>query len=207
MDPKSHWEGIYQENNPDEVSWFQPKLAISLELIKSVEPRKDARIIDIGGGASTLMESLLADGYKNLSVLDISGNALAKIKERLKENASKIEWFETSILDFSNPGKFDLWHDRAVFHFLVSGNDRATYLKNLTRSLKPNGHFIVATFAIDGPLKCSGLDVVRYDEASMKSEVGKGFELVKSCHELHKTPWNAEQKFTYFLFKRVTPSA
>jgi len=202
MDPKKHWEGIYQENNPDEVSWFQPKLAISLELIKSVEPRKDARIIDIGGGASTLVESLLSDGYKNLSVLDISGNALAKIKERLKEKASQIEWFETSILDFSNPRKFDLWHDRAVFHFLVNGSDRATYLKNLTGLLKAGGHLIVATFAIDGPLKCSGLDVVRYDETAMKKEIGEGFEFLKSCNEIHKTPWDTEQKFTYFLFRK-----
>lgn len=202
MDPKSHWEGIYQENKPNEVSWFQPKMAISLDLIKSVETRKDARIIDIGGGASTLVESLLADGYKNLSVLDISGSALAKIKDRLKERTNQIEWFETSILDFASSKKFDLWHDRAVFHFLVNSRDRAIYLENLKSCLNPNGHFIVATFAIDGPLKCSGLEVVRYDENLMKKEVGKDFELIKSCNEIHKTPWDTEQKFTYFLFKR-----
>lgn len=203
MDPKSHWENIYQENNPDEVSWFQPRLAISLDLIKSVETRKDGPIIDIGGGASTLIESLLSDGYINLSVLDISGFALSRMKEKLKEKAAEIEWFETSILTFSPSKKFDLWHDRAVFHFLVNSNDRKKYLENLKSHLNRNGHFIVATFSLDGPLQCSGLDVVRYDETSMKKEVGKDFELIKICNEVHKTPWDSEQKFVYFLFRKI----
>lgn len=203
MDPKEHWEGIYKENEPNEVSWFKPKLEISLQLIKSVETRKKAQIIDIGGGASTLAETLLADDFVNVSVLDISGAALAKAKGRLKEKARQVEWFESDILSFANPRKYDLWHDRAVFHFLTRKADRRKYLDRLNSSLSLNGHFIVATFAIDGPLKCSGLKVKRYDENLMKSEIGENFELLKIRHEVHKTPWETEQRFTYFLFQKV----
>ncbi|MDH3949155.1 MAG: class I SAM-dependent methyltransferase [Gammaproteobacteria bacterium] len=200
MNRKSHWEDIYLNKPPLEVSWYQKEPAISLQLISNTGISTDAAIIDIGGGASTLVDRLNGRGYKHLAVLDISGNALAYAKKRFASAADKIEWFEADITTFQSPHQFDLWHDRAVFHFLTEANDRKHYIKTLKQTLKPGGHLIMAAFAIGGPTKCSGLDIVQYDANKLLAELGSGFTLVEENSEIHVTPTNKEQQFAYFRF-------
>lgn len=201
---KIHWENVYQTKSPDKVSWFQDHLEKSLELIVAAGIDKKARIIDVGGGASTLAEDLLAKGYSDLTVLDISSGALSQSKKRLGEKSKHIIWLDADILKADLPKNvFDLWHDRAVFHFLTTPGDRKTYLKVLRQSLKPGGFVIMASFSLEGPEKCSGLAVMRYSPEALSRELGPDFTLVKDCHERHKTPFNTTQDFIYCLFKSV----
>jgi SAM-dependent methyltransferase len=203
MDRRDHWNRVYQTKSSDSVSWYQQRPDISLELIAASGVDKDAGIIDVGGGASVLVDHLLELGYTNLAVLDLSAAALSVSRSRVGARAAAVEWFEADVTSFEPPRRYALWHDRAVFHFLTDAGDRARYVATLHKTLKPNGTVIIATFAPDGPPKCSGLDVVRYDEHSIVAELGAGFQLHEVRRETHVTPGKAEQRFNYFWFRSV----
>jgi 2-polyprenyl-3-methyl-5-hydroxy-6-metoxy-1,4-benzoquinol methylase len=203
INPKEHWNEIYQTNLPDDVSWYQPRPELSLALIAATGAAKGSGIIDVGGGASTLTDCLLDAGYSSLAVLDLSGAALGHARTCLGERASAVEWFEADVTSFQPPHRFAVWHDRAVFHFLTESADRRGYVSTLLRTLPPGGHVIIATFALDGPSKCSGLPVVRYDEVSIAAELGSAFILRESRRETHTTPWQTEQRFIYFRFEHL----
>lgn len=200
FDSKTHWQNIYQQKSPSEVSWFQKEPLLSLELIHRSGVGHGEPIIDVGGGSSVLVDVLCKEGYTNLSVLDISNIALDCAKKRLGGLANRITWYESDITEFTPPHQYSLWHDRAVFHFLTDISDRKKYVKVLKHALKPGGHFIIAAFAIGGPEKCSGLEIVQYDSKKMIAELGSGFELVETRDEVHTTPTHIEQKFMYFRF-------
>lgn len=196
---ESHWNSVYSTKAPDAVSWYSPHLDTSLQLIKRVAS-KWPTIIDVGGGESTLVDDLLAEGYRYLTVLDISAEAIEVAKKRLGVLATYINWRVADITKADLPRNYyDVWHDRAVFHFLTNEDDRRAYVERVAFSMKPGGHVIVATFGPEGPTECSGLDVVRYDADSLHAEFGKAFRLLKSRTEVHKTPWGAEQQFLYCL--------
>jgi len=197
---KAHWEHVYRDKSPLEVSWFQQKPVLSLELIQHTGIDKTSGLIDIGGGASTLVDYLLREGYSNISVLDISASALEYAQQRLGEQSTTIDWIVADITSFTPPTRYALWHDRAVFHFLTDKPDRQAYVTALRESLQPGGHVIIAAFAIGGPQKCSGLDIVQYDAAKLLAELGGEFELVEETSEIHHTPNQKEQKFGYFRF-------
>ncbi|MBU3915419.1 methyltransferase domain-containing protein [bacterium] len=199
---KKHWEKVYSKNKPTEVGWYQREPSLSLSLIRETKLANDAPIIDVGGGCSSLVDCLCDDGYTNITVLDISEKALAQSQDRLGEKASRVKWCEEDITHFRSPHRFSLWHDRAVFHFLTNKSDRHEYVNVLKQTLEPNGHLIIAAFAIGGPKKCSGLKIVQYDAKKMLSELGEGFELVNEKDEIHITPAKTEQKFIYFQFIR-----
>ena len=201
MNRKEHWNEVYQTKSPDEVSWYQRRPELSLGLIAATGAAKNAGIIDVGGGASTLVDCLLEAGYTSLAVLDISGAALNHTRSRLGERAIGVEWFEADVTSFQPPHRFAVWRDRAVFHFLTESADRRRYVSTLLRTLQPGGHVIIATFALNGPPKCSGLPVVGYDEASMSGELGSAFILCESHPETHTTPWQTQQPFIYFRFE------
>jgi ubiquinone/menaquinone biosynthesis C-methylase UbiE len=202
MNRKEHWEQVYQTKAPDDVSWFQTQPTTSLNLIESTGVAKDAGVIDVGGGASVLVDFLLDAGYSQLAVLDISGAALEHARRRLGKRADSVEWFEADVTTFQPARQFGFWHDRAVFHFLTAKADRQKYVQTLKRTLTPGGHVIIATFALDGPPNCSGLEVARYDTTSICAELGSEFQLVEQASETHTTPWQTEQKFGYFRFAR-----
>lgn len=198
MDPKAHWEKVYRTKQPTEVSWYRPHLELSLQLIEDAAPRRDARIIDVGGGESTLVDDLLSRGYRNLSVLDLSATALSVARDRLGDKGEGVDWLCGDVTMFAfRQHAYDVWHDRAVFHFLTEGSDRAAYVRQVAHAVAPGGHVIVATFGPEGPTKCSGLDVVRYDPNALHGEFGPQFQLVKHLTELHHTPGGAVQQFTY----------
>ncbi len=203
-DSKKHWETVYTENTENEVSWYQPQPSRSLGLIEATGVNKAEPIVDVGGGASTLVDHLLARGFFNISVLDISSLALQMAKRRLGDRAQSVEWIEGDVRTFSPARPFSLWHDRAVFHFLTSDSDRAAYKRALKRALRAGGHFIVATFAPNGPERCSGLDIVRYDAVSLAKFFGDSFELKRFEMESHRTPWESDQMFVYCHFVRVS---
>ncbi len=200
FDRKAHWQNVYKEKSPLDVSWYQKEPKLSLGLIHRTGVQSDEAIIDVGGGSSVLVDYLYKEGFTNLSVLDISANALASAKKRLGDSANGIEWVEADVTEFSPPHQFTLWHDRAVFHFLTDKSDRNNYVKALKNVLKPNGHLIIAAFAIGGPEKCSGLKIVQYDSSRLMVELGEDFELAEERNEVHITPANKEQKFRYFRF-------
>jgi len=202
MDRKQHWENVYTNKSPLEVSWYQTEPRLSLELIQATGIDKGAPVIDVGGGASVLVDRLLAAGYRDLSVLDISGQALAHARKRLGEQAARVEWLEADITTFIPPHPYHLWHDRAVFHFLTQADDRRRYVDCLQRALVPGGHLILAAFALGGPLKCSNLDIVQYDAMKLSVELGPGFRLIEQRDELHDTPSGKQQKFGYYRFQR-----
>lgn len=200
MSQRDHWEGVYRGKQASEVSWYQPEAKVSLELIRKVAPDLNAEVIDVGGGASTLADGLLDAGYRHVTVLDIAGASLAIARNRLGERASNVAWVETDILTTGLPGGgYDVWHDRAVFHFLTDPADRARYVEKTRESVKPGGHVIVASFAPDGPTKCSGLEVVRYSPDTMHAQFGEGFRLLDSVREEHHTPSGTTQAFVYCL--------
>ncbi len=203
MNRKAHWEKVYAEKSPTEVSWYQASPARSLNLIEATGLGRGAALIDVGGGASTLVDNLLEAGYRNVAVLDIAGAALAHARARLGAAAEAVAWYEADITAFQPPRRFDIWHDRAVFHFLTDAAQRAAYLEALRAGLRPGGHLILATFALDGPEKCSGLPVQRYDAALLAATLGEGFELLAQEGEAHLTPAEATQRFGYFHFRRV----
>lgn len=194
---QDHWNRVYTTRAVDAVSWYQAQPKISLELIAAADLPVDAPIIDIGGGASVLVDCLLAQGRSALSVLDVSAAALANSRARLGANAAKVQWIEADVREFEPPQRYALWHDRAVFHFLTDPADRERYMAAMRRSLKPRAHVVVATFALDGPARCSGLDVARYDAATLHAQFGDDFEPLDSRRETHITPAGAEQRFTW----------
>lgn len=200
FDRKVHWQNVYKEKSPLDVSWYQKEPALSLELIRSAQLDSDEAIIDVGGGASVLVDHLLNEGFSKLAVLDISENALTSAKNRLADSAKNIEWLEADITEFTAPHQFSLWHDRAVFHFLTDQSDRKSYVRSLTQALRPGGHLIIAAFDIGGPEKCSGLEIVQYDSEKLIAELGAGFKLLEEREELHITPASKQQKFKYFRF-------
>ena len=195
---KTHWENVYRDKSPLAVSWYQREPRLSLALIDKAALALDAPLIDVGGGASTLVDSLCDRGHTNISVLDVSAAALAHSRNRLGERGGNVHWYEADITRFRPPQRFALWHDRAVFHFLTEPADRQSYVKVLKKSLQPGGQVVMLTFAIDGPAKCSGLDIVQYDEEKMTTELGAGFELLESGREVHITPAGNQQRFAWF---------
>jgi trans-aconitate methyltransferase len=194
---QDHWNRIYTTRAVDAVSWYQTQPKISLELIAAADLPADAPIIDIGGGASLLVDCLLAQGRTALSVLDISAAALANSRARLGANAAKARWIEADVREFTPSQRYALWHDRAVFHFLTDPVDREKYMSALRRSLTPHAHVVAATFALDGPARCSGLVVAHYDAATLHAQFGDSFEMLDSRRETHITPAGAEQRFTW----------
>ena len=200
---KKHWGDVYQEKSPSEVSWYQKEPKLSLELIRCTNVASNDAIIDVGGGASVLVDYLSKESFTNLTVLDISENAIAMAKKRLGDTAKSIEWIVSDITQFDTSQKFSLWHDRALFHFLTEPSDRKIYVKALTKAIRTEGHLIIATFAIGGPEKCSGLEIVQYDSEKMIAELGDNFSLVEERKEIHITPANKEQEFIFFHFLRV----
>lgn len=204
MDAKAHWEGVYRSKRADDVSWFQPEAATSLALIRRAATEPAASIIDIGGGASRLVDGLVSAGYRHLTVLDLSGAALAESRRRLGHAGADVTWLEGDVLSAELPaGGFDVWHDRALFHFLTDAEDRSRYVAQVRRALKPGGSVIIATFADDGPTRCSGLPVVRYAPETLQGEFGPDFPLIESEREAHGTPAGATQMFVYCRFKRT----
>jgi 2-polyprenyl-3-methyl-5-hydroxy-6-metoxy-1,4-benzoquinol methylase len=204
MRSKDHWERIYSTKATDAVSWYQEHAVSSLQLIRATGLPKDATIIDVGGGASTLVDDLLADGYSNLTVLDLSRAALSAARDRLGARAAAVAWLEADVTKIDLPRlEYDLWHDRAVFHFLTSREDRTAYVRAVVHSVKPGGHVIVATFAEDGPEKCSGLPVMRYSAPLLHSEFGESFTLLSHKAEEHRTPFGTIQKFVYCYCRKT----
>ena len=204
MQPKNHWEHVYSTKKTESVSWFQEHAEQSMRLIRGTGVPYSAGIIDVGGGASTLVDDLLRSGYRAVSVLDLAAAALSVAKARLGERASEVQWTEGDITKVLLPvHAFDVWHDRAVFHFLTSKEDRAAYVDTVLRSVKPGGHVIVATFAEDGPIQCSGLPVMRYGPSELHAEFGSPFSLVQHEREEHHTPFGTVQKFVYCYCRKV----
>jgi SAM-dependent methyltransferase len=204
MNRRQHWETVYETKAADTVSWYRPHLDSSLALIERAAPDRGSAVLDVGGGASTLVDDLIARSYRDLSVLDISAEALGVARERLGESANSVSWLAADLLDAPlQEARYDLWHDRAVFHFLTEADQRANYVRQLTHALKPGGHAVLATFGPDGPMKCSGLDTVRYDIEGLTQALGDGFALIDSTLELHATPFGTSQQFLYALFQRA----
>lgn len=200
MSRKNHWEEVYSTKPADAVSWYQEHSELSLKLIYRTKLPNTAAIIDVGGGASTLVDDLVHLGYSNISVLDISKAALDVAKARLQ--SQNIDWIEGDITKIDLAERYDIWHDRAVFHFLTEAKDRRLYVKLLKKTLRPNGHVIMATFSETGPEKCSGLEVKRYSAEKLQKELGQGFTLVEHLFESHQTPFGTEQNFIYCHFKK-----
>jgi 2-polyprenyl-3-methyl-5-hydroxy-6-metoxy-1,4-benzoquinol methylase len=204
---REHWETVYGTKTPDAVSWFQPHAELSLKLIRATGVQTSAAILDVGGGASTLVDDLLDLGHANLTVLDLSATALTAAQSRLGARASAVHW---QVADVTTVGldsaSVDVWHDRAVFHFLTTAEQRAAYVHTLLHAVKAGGHVIVATFAEDGPEKCSGLPVMRYSASALHAEFGAAFTLITQERESHTTPFGAVQQFTYCYFRAPVPA-
>jgi 2-polyprenyl-3-methyl-5-hydroxy-6-metoxy-1,4-benzoquinol methylase len=201
---RQHWDEIYSSEAPQEVSWFCPHLETSLALIERAASERDAAILDVGGGASTLVDDLLDHGYRNVTVLDISQSALQAAQKRLGERSRLAQWVCADVMKASLPIQaYNVWHDRAVFHFLTQAEERRDYVRSVASLLKAGGHVIVSTFGPEGPTQCSGLDVMRYDSDSLQAEFGPRFRLVESVTELHLTPVGTTQQFLYchFIFE------
>jgi 2-polyprenyl-3-methyl-5-hydroxy-6-metoxy-1,4-benzoquinol methylase len=198
MDARTHWEKIYSEKTPNAVSWFRPHLETSLALIERLAPARQSSIIDVGGGESTLVDDLLARGYQNITILDISQTAIDASRQRLGKSSELVHWLAADITTIElEPSTYDVWHDRAVFHFLTATSDRVAYVRQVARAVRRGGHVIVSTFGSEGPTKCSGLDVVRYDAESLHKEFGINFRVLGSSNELHETPFETVQQFLY----------
>ena len=200
LDRKKHWETVYETKNPDQVSWTQETPKTSLEFIHSFGLNKTAKIIDIGGGDSKLVDYLLDDGFENVTVLDISAKSLEKAKKRLGEKANKVNWIVSDITEFEPNMTFDVWHDRATFHFLTKTDQIKKYLKIARNSV--SGFLTIGTFSKNGPEKCSGLEIKQYNEEQLESELKDGFDKIKCVTEDHLTPFKATQNFLFCSFKR-----
>ena len=198
----THWEGVYATKGENEVSWFQESPAISLEMIRQADPDPKAAVIDIGGGASRLVDRLLQEGHRSIAVLDLSAHALDAAKMRIGPAAADVDWIVADVTTWQPTRLYDVWHDRAAFHFLTELRDRAAYLERLRSAIRPGGQVIIGTFALDGPEKCSGLPVRRYDSAALAAELGAEFELIEARNEVHHTPWNSTQAFQFSRFRR-----
>ncbi len=202
MDRQAHWERIHREKAADAVSWYRPHLDVSLRLIEEVAPEHAASILDVGAGQSTLVDDLLLRGYERITVLDVAQAAIDANRLRLGARAPQVRWLTGDVTKVDlEPGACDLWHDRAVFHFLTRAEDRAAYVRQASRALRPGGHVIVGTFATRGPDQCSGLDVVRYEGAALEREFGPAFSRVKTVEENHETPFGTVQPFLYGCFR------
>jgi len=202
-DAKAHWSNVYQTKAVDDVSWYQVRPEMSLELMQECGVKSSNRIIDVGAGASTLVDHLLDSGYKDITLLDVSGKALEIVRNRLGTHASAVSFIEANINSVELPFQtYDLWHDRATFHFLTNVTMQQRYVKTARHSVKPGGHVILATFAQDGPTQCSGLDVARQSPETLQQLFGDGFDLITCKTETHRTPWNTEQQFIYCCWKR-----
>lgn len=197
---KNHWETVYETKNPDQVSWTQETPQTSLDFINSFGLDKSAKIIDIGGGDSNLVDHLLAEGYENISVLDISSKALERAKKRLGEKADKVNWIVSDITEFEPEISFDVWHDRATFHFLTSEAQISKYIDTAKKSI--NDYLIIGTFSENGPEKCSGLTIQQYSEDSLTSKFQKGFKKINCINEVHTTPFDTTQNFLFCSFIR-----
>jgi SAM-dependent methyltransferase len=203
MDPKTHWETVYKTKDVRGVSWFQSEARRSLDLITRICPDKSAPIIDVGGGASVLVDDLLAAGYRDLTVLDVSEGALDISRNRLGADSARVSWLCADVLQSPlGEGAYAVWHDRAVFHFFNDAADRQKYVDQVRHAVRPGGHVLVATFADDGPQSCSGLPVTRYSAPGLHSEFGDDFELIGCEHEDHQTPGGGRQSFLYCLCRR-----
>ncbi len=198
---KTHWEQVYQDKPVDQVSWFQREPRRSLELIEASGMSKDAPIIDVGAGASVLVDQLLLNGYTDLSVLDISKNALDISKRRLGNRAIDVAWLVDDVTEFQPGRSYALWHDRAVFHFLTDPSQQSAYRSALMRALASGGQAIIGTFAVDGPLRCSGLEIAQYDAARMQAVMGADFTLLQESRESHTTPAGSTQNFAWFRLR------
>lgn len=202
LDLQQHWENIYQTTNPGQTSWYQPHLQISLDWIVESAPDRSSSIIDIGAGESTLVDDLLTLGYHTITALDLSETAINKAKARLGATGKRVCWLAGNITDIALPARaYDLWHDRAVFHFLTEQHQRADYIRQLTTSLRTNGHAICATFGPGGPQRCSGLPVRRYSGEDLQKELGRQFQLERTSTVEHRTPFGTTQQFVYCRFK------
>lgn len=203
MSSKQHWEHVYSTKPAESVSWYQPSADLSLRMIEATGLPRNATLIDVGSGASTLVDGLLAAAYSDLTVLDMSAAALHAAQTRLAMHSSRVRWIEADITQVELPARaFDLWHDRAVFHFLVEADDRRRYVRQLAHALKPGGHVVIATFAEDGPTQCSGLPVMRYGANQLAAELGADFELLQHQHASHHTPFGTMQQFTWCGFRK-----
>ena len=198
MNAKAHWEKVYSTKAPDAVSWYRAHLETSLALIERAADAHSTSIIDVGGGESTLVDDLILRGYENLTVLDVSSTAVEVTRKRLGSAGERVHWLVGDITEIElEPNAYDLWHDRAVFHFLTAPELRLAYVRQVMRAVNPGGHVIISTFGPEGPTKCSGLEVMRYDAESLHGEFGGHFRLVESSEELHQTPFGTAQKFLY----------
>jgi 2-polyprenyl-3-methyl-5-hydroxy-6-metoxy-1,4-benzoquinol methylase len=201
---RQHWDEVYTAKSPTKVSWYQPHLELSLAFIERVAPSRSAAIVDIGGGTSTLVDDLILRGYTDISVLDISQIAIQEKKRGLALSAERIKWLVGDVCEFElAASRYDVWHDRAVFHFLTLPEQRASYVTKAAVSVKKKSHLIISTFGPEGPMRCSGLETARYDTAALEAEFGSSFRLADSQMEWHTTPSAKEQQFLYCLFQRV----
>jgi 2-polyprenyl-3-methyl-5-hydroxy-6-metoxy-1,4-benzoquinol methylase len=204
MGAKAHWESVYQAKAQEEVSWYRPHLNTSLALIERVAPRHSAAIIDVGGGSSTLADDLVRRGYTDVTVLDLSETALRTTQKRLGPASAVIQWLIADVCEADlRQDRYDIWHDRAVFHFLTLPEQRAAYAARAAASVKRSGHLIIGTFGPEGPTRCSGLDTAHYDAAALEAEFGSQFRLAESQIEWHTTPAGGKQQFLYCVFERV----
>jgi SAM-dependent methyltransferase len=199
---QAHWQGVYTSKGEQEVSWYQDNPAPSLELIALAGASSQTSIVDIGGGASRLVDHLLARDFQRLTVLDLSAAALDASKARLGENAQKVRWEVADITRWNPPERYDIWHDRAAFHFLTDAADQSAYAGRVKQAVAPGGHVIIGTFAPDGPERCSGLPIVRHDAASLSAILGADFKLIDERRHDHVTPWGAIQRFQFGTFRR-----
>jgi len=199
---RSHWKDVYTAKSETAVSWYQPRSARSLDLIEQSAPDRRARVIDVGGGASTLVDDLIGRGFTDLTVLDIAESALERSKARLGKDADKVAWIVGDITSWTPPRTWDVWHDRAVFHFLTERQQQDAHIAALTAATRPGSTVIFATFALDGPEKCSGLPVQRYSPETLACRLGSAFVLAGQASETHKTPGGSEQRFSYAVLKR-----
>jgi SAM-dependent methyltransferase len=202
MNRSAHWENVYTTKGENEVSWFQEKPTPSLELIDLAQLTPASAIVDIGGGASRLVDRLVARGFQNVTVLDLSESALGAAKARLGDQADRVQWVVADVTTWEPAQVYDLWHDRAAFHFLTDDAARLAYVDRLKKALKPDAHVIVGTFALDGPERCSGLPVARHDAASLAATLGPEFELIDTRPHEHVTPWGSTQQFQFSTFRR-----
>jgi ubiquinone/menaquinone biosynthesis C-methylase UbiE len=200
---QAHWQQVYTEKGENQVSWFQERPTVSLELIEAVGVKPSSAIIDIGGGASRLVDALVEKGFRDLSVLDLSESAVSVAKMRLGHRAGTVKWIVADVTHWEPPSAYDLWHDRAAFHFLTEVSDRMAYIERMTKALRPGGHAIIGTFALDGLERCSGLPVVRYDPSQLAAMLTESFALVDMRRHDHQTPWGAIQHFQFSVFERV----
>jgi ubiquinone/menaquinone biosynthesis C-methylase UbiE len=198
----NRWEGVYRSKEEAETSWFEDRPQVSLDLIAETGAGKDVAIVDVGAGSSRLVDCLLDQGFRRITVLDLSETALRTARARISPDAP-VEWVVANVLHWQPSGRFDVWHDRAAFHFLTEASDQDAYLRGMDRALVPGGHAIIGTFAPDGPTSCSGLPVAHYDAALLLERLGSAYRLVRSLSHEHRTPWGSVQRFHFGLFRKV----